>query len=148
MTGAEPLEIVIAGGGTAGWTAAATFARFLGNSARITLVESDQIGTVGVGEATIPQIHNLIIGLGLDQTEFLTKTNASFKLGIEFRDWGFLGSNYVHPFGAHGRPIGGVAFHHQWLRARSQGIDRPIESFSMANSTSGTIRSTSTVNRG
>ena len=80
-----PLEIVIAGGGTAGWTAAATFARFLGNHATITLVESDAIGTVGVGEATIPQIHNLIIGLGLDQAEFLRDTNASFKLGHRIR---------------------------------------------------------------
>ena len=87
MTRSSPLNIVIAGGGTAGWVAAATFARFLGNHASITLVESDEIGTVGVGEATIPQIHNLINGLGLDQAEFLRATNGTFKLGIEFDGW-------------------------------------------------------------
>ncbi|MFX8094709.1 tryptophan 7-halogenase, partial [Acinetobacter baumannii] len=73
MSTSAPLDIVIAGGGTAGWMAAATFARFLGRHASITLVESDAIGTVGVGEATIPQIHNLIIGLGIDQAEFLRR---------------------------------------------------------------------------
>src|SRR5438270_57442 len=99
MTRSSPLDIVIAGGGTAGWVAAATFARFLGHCASITLVESDEIGTVGVGEATIPQIHNLILGLGLDQAEFLRATNATFKLGIEFDGWNGEGSNYTHSFG-------------------------------------------------
>src|SRR3982751_7128467 len=105
MAGSSPLDIVIAGGGTAGWVAAATFVRFLGNRATITLVESDAIGTVGVGEATIPQIHNLVIGLGLDQAEFLRRTNATFKLGIEFSDWLRPGHRYIHSFGQVGRGV-------------------------------------------
>ncbi|MEO5938127.1 MAG: tryptophan halogenase family protein [Sphingomonas sp.] len=119
MSERTPLDIVIAGGGTAGWTAAATLARFLGNHATITLVESDAIGTVGVGEATIPQIHNLIIGLGLDQAEFLRATNATFKLGIEFVDWLRSGHSYFHSFGQVGRGVGLIPFRQLWLRARS-----------------------------
>jgi tryptophan halogenase len=118
----SPLEIVIAGGGTAGWVAAATFARFLGNRASITLVESDEIGTVGVGEATIPQIHNLIIGLGLDQAEFLRATNATFKLGIEFSDWTGEGDRYIHSFGYSGRAVGLIPFRQLWLRGRALGV--------------------------
>jgi tryptophan halogenase len=119
MSQPSPLEIVIAGGGTAGWIAAATFARFLGNSASITLVESDQIGTVGVGEATIPQIHNLIIGLGLDQAELVRRTNATFKLGIEFSDWLGAGHSYIHSFGKTGRGVGLIPFRQLWLRGRA-----------------------------
>lgn len=118
----QPLDIVIAGGGTAGWVAAATFARFLGNRASITLVESDEIGTVGVGEATIPQIHNLIIGLGLDQADFLRRTSATFKLGIEFADWMGPGHSYIHSFGVTGRAVGLIPFRQLWLRARSLGV--------------------------
>ena len=120
MSQSSPLEIVIAGGGTAGWVAAATFARFLGNRASITLVESDEIGTVGVGEATIPQIHNLIVGLGLDQADFLRRTNATFKLGIEFADWPARARRYIHSFGTTGRGVGLIPFRQLWLRgARS-----------------------------
>ena len=122
MTRSSPLDIVIAGGGTAGWVAAATFARFLGNRASITLVESDEIGTVGVGEATIPQIHNLIIGLGLDQAEFLRATNGTFKLGIEFDGWSGEGSNYIHSFGYTGRGVGLIPFRQLWLRGRALGV--------------------------
>jgi tryptophan halogenase len=122
MTRSSPLEIVIAGGGTAGWVAAATFARFLGNRASITLVESDEIGTVGVGEATIPQIHNLVVGLGLDQAEFLRETNATFKLGIEFDGWNGEGSLYIHSFGYTGRGVGLIPFRQLWLRGRGLGV--------------------------
>lgn len=118
MTDPTSLDIVIAGGGTAGWTAAAILSRFLGNRATITLVESDAIGTVGVGEATIPQIHNLIIGLGLDQAEFLRRTNATFKLGIEFSDWLRPGHRYIHSFGQVGRGVGLIPFRQLWLRGR------------------------------
>jgi tryptophan halogenase len=113
---------VIAGGGTAGWVAAATFARFLGNRAAITLVESEAIGTVGVGEATIPQIHNLLIGLGLDQAEFLRRTNGTFKLGIEFTGWSGEGSRYIHSFGYTGRGVGLIPFRQLWLRGRALGV--------------------------
>lgn len=121
MSQPAPLDIVIAGGGTAGWMAAATCARFLGQHACITLVESDAIGTVGVGEATIPQIHNLIIGLGLDQAEFLRATNATFKLGIEFVDWLRPGHAYIHSFGQVGRGVGLIPFRQLWLRGRALG---------------------------
>ena len=126
----SPLEIVIAGGGTAGWVAAATFARFLGNRASITLVESDEIGTVGVGEATIPQIHNLIIGLGLDQADFLRATNATFKLGIEFTDWLGKGQHYIHSFGYTGRGIGLIPFRQLWLRGRALGVSGDFGDYS------------------
>jgi tryptophan halogenase len=122
MSQSSPLDIVIAGGGTAGWVAAATLARFLGNRASVTLVESDEIGTVGVGEATIPQIHNLIIGLGLDQTDFLRRTNGTFKLGIEFSDWLGEGHSYIHSFGYTGRGVGLIAFRQLWLRGRALGV--------------------------
>jgi tryptophan 7-halogenase len=122
MSQSSPLEIVIAGGGSAGWIAAATFARFLANRASITLVESEAIGTVGVGEATIPQIHNLIIGLGLDQADFLRRTNGTFKLGIEFSDWAGQGQSYIHSFGYTGRGVGLIPFRQLWLRGRALGV--------------------------
>ena len=126
MNQPSPLDIVIAGGGTAGWVAAATFARFLGNRASITLIESDQIGTVGVGEATIPQIHNLIIGLGLEQADFLRRTNATFKLGIEFDGWLGTGHNYMHSFGTTGRGVGLIPFRQLWLRGRALGVAQDL----------------------
>jgi len=112
-------EVVIAGGGTAGWMAAAALARFLGRDYRITLVESDAIGTVGVGEATIPQIHLFNAGLGIEEAEFLSATQATIKLAIEFVDWVRPGHTYMHAFGAVGRGLGIVPFHHYWLRARA-----------------------------
>jgi len=122
MTERRAYHFVIAGGGTAGWIAAATLARFLGDCASITLVESDEIGTVGVGEATIPQIHNLLIGLGIEQDEFLEKTNASFKLGIEFAGWLRRGESYIHSFGKVGRGVGLIPFRQLWLRGRAMGV--------------------------
>ncbi len=130
MNQSSPLEIVIAGGGTAGWVAAATFARFLGNRASITLIESDEIGTVGVGEATIPQIHNLIVGLGLDQADFMRRTNASFKLGIEFTDWTGPGKRYIHSFGTTGRGVGLIPFRQLWLRGRALGVAGDLGDYS------------------
>lgn len=131
MNQSSPLEIVIAGGGTAGWIAAATFARFLGSHASITLIESDEIGTVGVGEATIPQIHNLIIGLGLDQVDFLRRTNGTFKLGIEFADWMGEGKSYIHSFGYTGRGVGLVPFRQLWLRGRELGVSGNLGDYNL-----------------
>ncbi|KPF62107.1 tryptophan halogenase family protein [Porphyrobacter sp. AAP60] len=110
-------KLVIVGGGTAGWIAAAAFSRLLGQRLTIELVESETIGTVGVGEATIPQIIRLNTILGIDEHDFLRRTSGTFKLGIEFVDWGSLGSRYLHTFGDTGMTIGNVAFHHHWRRS-------------------------------
>lgn len=114
-------NIVIIGGGTSGWIAAASLAKFLGRTVDITLIESDAIGTVGVGEATIPQIRKLNGSLGLDEAEFIRATKGSFKLGIEFNDWGQLGESYIHTFGDPGIDLSGLKFHHYWLRAHQEG---------------------------
>lgn len=118
----DPIQnIVIVGGGTSGWIAASSLAKFLGKTVKITLVESDAIGTVGVGEATIPQIRKLNGMLGLDEAEFVRVTKGSFKLGIEFNDWGKIGESYLHTFGDPGMDLAGLKFHHYWLRARLNG---------------------------
>ena len=114
-------SVVIVGGGTAGWIAAASLSKFLGDTVSVTLVESDRIGTVGVGEATIPQIRRLNASLGLDEAEFVRATKGSFKLGIEFNDWGHLGESYLHTFGDPGIDLQSLRFHHYWLRAVQDG---------------------------
>ncbi len=123
-------RIVVVGGGTAGWMVAAAFSRFLESGWHIALVESDAIGTVGVGEATIPQIRLFNAALGLDEDEFLRQTQGTIKLGIEFVDWWRQGQRYMHGFGATGRDLGLIAFHHYWLRARALGLQEPLGSFS------------------
>ena len=114
-------RIVIVGGGTAGWMTAAACSRFLANGSRtITLVESDAIGTVGVGEATIPPIINFNRMLDIDENEFLRATKGTFKLGIEFVNWGRQGDRYFHPFGTYGEDLHGIPFHQLWLRERQR----------------------------
>jgi tryptophan halogenase len=128
-----PVEVVIVGGGTAGWMTAAGLAGLLKPEiCRVRLIESDEIGIVGVGEATLPQLRDFNTAIGVIEAEMMRKTNATFKLGIDFVGWGYEGASYVHPFGAHGRPSGGVGFHHQWLRASQNGRPFDIEDFSYA----------------
>ena len=129
----EPIrDIVIVGGGTAGWMAAAALAKVVGTHNRsITLIESEEIGTVGVGEATIPPIRQFNEILGIDEDEFVRETNATFKLGIEFVDWRKAGSRYFHPFVSYGAGItGGVTFTNYWLRWMQSGGDPDCSHFS------------------
>ncbi|CAN7463940.1 tryptophan 7-halogenase [Pseudoduganella sp. LjRoot289] len=118
-------KIVIVGGGTAGWMAAAPLIQRLGRDARepceIVLLESAEIGTIGVGEGTMPNIHSYTMALGLDHTEFLRRTKATFKLGIEFKDWGHIGNRFFHGFGEFGPSMADAPALHHWLRLHRAG---------------------------
>ena len=124
-------RVVIVGGGTAGWMAAAALAKTFGRHLQIELIESDEIGTVGVGEATIPPIRNFHLLLELDEADFMRAVNGTFKLGIEFLNWGSLGERYFHPFSAHGTDTWAAQFHHYWVRARQQGESAALDEFSL-----------------
>jgi tryptophan halogenase len=121
----QPLRVVIVGGGTAGWMSAAAIRRQLRTEDySVTLIESDEIGTVGVGEATLPHIKIFNDMLGIDEAQFMRATRATFKLGIQFCDWDQPGDCYIHPFGAFGEPWGGVEFQHHFFRALRAGGQR------------------------
>lgn len=114
-------RILIVGGGSAGWMAAALMSKLFAGRFELTLIESEQIGTIGVGEATIPAIKKYNELLGFDENEFMRKTQGSFKLGIQFVDWGRLGESYIHGFGVIGRELEWLRTHQYWLKLRQMG---------------------------
>lgn len=124
-------RVVVVGGGSAGWMAAAALATYLGRQARIELVESEEIGIVGVGEASVPHIRMFNSQmLGLDEAEFVKRTQGTVKLGIRFDDWGRVGDSYFHGFGTIGRAVGPLPFHQFWLKLRQAGRAGPIGDYS------------------
>jgi tryptophan halogenase len=122
-------KVVVAGGGTAGWLTAYSLITRLGKLLDITLVESDQIGTVGVGEATIPTVRAFHGLVGIDEQEFMSATQATFKLGIMFDNWGQQGDNYFHSFGEVGQRSWMAEFHEFWLEAKAQGFGGSLEDY-------------------
>ena len=125
-------NVVIVGGGTAGWMAAAALARVLSPSSHeITLVESEAIGTVGVGEATLPSLPAFHALIGVDERDFLNATGATFKLAIQFRDWRKIGESCLHPFGPYGIDIKHAMFQAYWLKRRQEGCPSPLEEWSV-----------------
>jgi tryptophan 7-halogenase len=124
-------NVVVVGGGTAGWITAALLVKILGNAIKITLVESEQIGTVGVGEATIPPILTLNRALGLDEAEFLKATHGTIKLGIEFENWTRPGARYMHAFGTIGKDFPFCSFHHFWARGAREGRRESLWDYSL-----------------
>ena len=131
MSSGPVSRIVIAGGGSAGWMAAAALGRFLDSRYQVTLVESEAIGTVGVGEATIPQIHLFNRSLGIDERQFVAAAEATYKLGIEFDGWTRRDHRYMHAFGPVGRGLGLVPFHHLWRKARASGLGEDYGAYSL-----------------
>lgn len=135
-TSKQVKNIVIVGGGSAGWMSAAALSNALGKSAKITLIESETIGTVGVGEATIPPIRQFNQRLGISESDFLRATKGSFKLGIEFAGWTKEGESYFHPFGHYGADFDvHVPFHHYWLTDHLAGGEPgPLDDYSICYS--------------
>ena len=123
------MKVVIAGGGTAGWMAACGLSTRLASLLDITLIESDAIGTVGVGEATIPPMRNFHRLMNIDEQEFMRETQATFKLGIEFDNWGDIGDSYIHSFGEIGQRSWMAEFHEFWLEAQAQGFGGSLEDY-------------------
>ncbi|WP_231591788.1 tryptophan halogenase family protein [Cellvibrio sp. pealriver] len=125
-------SIVIAGGGTAGWMAAAKCSQhFAKTDIKITVVESSEIGTVGVGEATIPTLRRFYQSLGMSDADVMRKTSATVKLGIEFKDWYKPDTSFIHPFGLFGHAANGIHFHHYWLKLKTLGDTSKLEEYSL-----------------
>ncbi|MHB1272413.1 MAG: tryptophan halogenase family protein [Rhodanobacter sp.] len=131
MTDPRIKNIVIVGGGTAGWMAAAAFAKVLGREYAIQLVESEEIGTIGVGEATVPHLKLFNNLLEIDEIEFVKATRSTFKLGIQFNDWSRPGDSYVHGFGTIGHDVGLLPFHQYWIKAAQAGKASDIGAYSL-----------------
>lgn len=125
-------SVVIVGGGSAGWMTAAALSKTLSSNCKITLIESDDIGTIGVGEATIPPIKLFNQQLGINERDFINNTQGSFKLGIQFVDWAKKGHAYFHPFGRYGRDFDFVKLHQYWLKEHLKGNAHSFDEFSMA----------------
>jgi tryptophan 7-halogenase len=126
---ARPRKIVIAGGGTAGWMAAAAIARTMGRAVEVTLVESSAIGTIGVGESTIPPLVTFNRLMGINEADFMRATQATFKLGILFDDWKDIGSSYFHSFGITGKDHWAAGFQHFWLNGLTRGHTAPYDDY-------------------
>ena len=129
MNSAKKLKVVVAGGGTAGWMTAAALAATLGDCIELTLVESDAIGTIGVGESTIPPmvLFNRLLGIG--EAEFMRATQATFKLGIKFENWKDVGETYFHSFGTTGKDHWSAGFQHFWLHGLTQGHQHSYDDY-------------------
>ena len=131
LTGNRVRTLVIVGGGTAGWMTAALLAKTFGRTLSITLIESEAIGTVGVGEATIPPIQLYNQALGFDEDDFIRRTQGTIKLGIEFQGWGRPGDRYMHAFGGIGHHHGLSPFVHYFLRAKAAGSTDSLWDYSL-----------------
>ncbi len=131
MTNNRIQRVVVVGGGSAGWMAAAALATYLGKQASVRLIESEEIGIVGVGEASVPHIRMFNSQmLGIAETEFVQRTQGTVKLGIEFRDWSRIGDSYIHGFGVIGRSLGPLPFHQFWLKLAQSGRAAAIGDYS------------------
>ena len=124
-------SIAIIGGGSAGWMSAAAISKSFGKDIQVQLVESEEIGLIGVGEATVPHLSAFNRLLEINEAEFVRQTQGTFKLGIQFNDWGKIGDSYVHGFGTIGRDLGLMPFHQYWLKARAAGQAKDISQYSL-----------------
>ena len=124
-------SVAIIGGGTAGWMSAAAVAKAFGNKIDVVLVESEEIGTIGVGEATVPHLSAFNALLEIDEADFVRGVQGTFKLGIQFNNWGRIGDSYIHGFGVIGRDFGLLPFHQYWLKARAEGKAKDIGHYSL-----------------
>src|SRR6185503_20616401 len=141
MPGTALDRIVIVGGGSAGWMAAAALSVLLGRRVReIVLIESAEIGTIGVGEATLPTLRAFNATLGIDEIDFIRRTSATFKLGIEFQDWSVPGQAFFHGFSGFGPAMRGVSPHQLWLKMRTSGDDRSYAQHSITTAAAGLRR--------
>lgn len=130
MTGEKVKRVVVVGGGTAGWMCAVSLAKLIGRDLDVTLIESDEIGTVGVGEATIPTFFALHQLLKIDEAKFLAEVQGTIKLGISFENWKQLGEDYIHAFGYTGKSCWAAGFQHFWLKGKSLGISEEYSHYS------------------